>query len=181
MLGKCFASNLGTRAIQCNPQDVSGTQRYRFFATALTSHKDELKTNQVTQSKSESRKVRNNVHPPSFQENGTQYDEVKAITSPSSTNNAPPSESQQLTKIQLEKITREKERKEQEAALPPFTDKESLKAYRVFLEDNKKKDFVLREKELDEKMKQKLKIIEDDLYARYSKDSKLNEEKIEVQ
>ena len=86
----------------------------------------------------------------------------------------------QISQIELEKIARKQERKAQEAALPPVTDKESLEAYRIFLEENERKDFALREKELDETMKEKLKCIEEDLHNRYRKENETNQHKIEV-
>jgi hypothetical protein len=215
MSGTCFSSNLGARAVQCNPQDVTGTQRYRFFATALTNHHHQqhqqhhpqgdhkFKSNQkqkIQQKLSSSSSSQpsqgdqekddinyNSFPPPLFQSSGTQTDEVKTILiSPynndneNNKNNQSKNTIKQKSKIQLEKIAREKERKEQEAALPPVTDKASLEQYTAFLEENEKKDFALREKELDEKMKQKLKDIEENLYDRYTKDSALNKEKVEV-
>lgn len=201
----CFSSNLGAKALECNPQDVTGTQRYKFFATALTGsgHKETLLTlsdniNQTTktspQSQSKAQKQQkstersnNNLPPPIFQESSTQTNDVKVLPSlpslssfSSNENNEPNKEQQLMAEIQLEKIAREKERKEQEAALPPVTDKQSLEAYRIFLEENEKKDFALREKELDEMMKLKLKSIEENLYERYMNSSLLNQEKVEV-
>ena len=186
MLGTCFSSDLGARAVQCDPQNVSGTQRYRFFATALTSDKRILKSKK-RRSKSANTEENYNGNNKNdkkilrgcFQTSGTQTEEVRPI-SPLEDDNDQPEESKPLTQLQLEKMAREKERKEQEAALPPLTDKESLEAYRIFLEENEKKDFALREKELDEKMNEKMRRIKEDLYERYAKDTATNHKKIEV-
>ncbi len=220
MPGTCFSSNLGARAVQCNPQDVSGTQRYRFFATALINQKEEAlvvsqrRTRKRQQSSSSSSSLSHCHHNggsrsriqsqnnkkdssslSSFVSNGTQTDRVRRKDEEITLFSSPPStlDSQQthqspegkklpqpLSLIEMEKIAREKERKEQEAALPPVTDKESLEAYRIFLEENEHKDFALREKELDEIMKAKLKRIKEDLQSRYRKENEMNQEKIEV-
>ena len=206
-----FSSNLGARAVECNPQNVSGKQRYRFFATALTdqneaqglkkrrmrkpeqamsfksSHNERSRYRIKSQDEKDDRQVSS-----SLVSNGTQTDTVKIkemmVSSTSSLDsskqNQPPQndppKSKELNSIELEKISREKERKEQEATLPPLTDKESLEAYRVFLEENERKDFALREKELDAIMRDKLKRIKDDLHCRYRKENDMNQTKIEV-
>lgn len=197
-----FSSNLGARAVQCNPQDVSGTQRYRFFATALTNQKEALvlkrrarkrqqassfSTNKNKTTKSRN-KNHNNCSSASFVNSGTQTDEVKVKIIPTRSLDSQENDCSkdeipkvsQVSQIELEKIAREVERKAQEAALPPVTDKESLEAYRIFLEENERKDFALREKELDEMMKEKLKRIEEDLHNRYKKENETNQNKIDV-
>lgn len=200
MPGKSSISyDLGTRSVQCNPQDVSGTKRFRFFATAAltTSQNNILKSIQSENSMKNNdgnssfkkddgymkNKIKHNVaiHR-TFQSCGVQTETVKVISSPpsSSKNEEKRNEPQQLTALQLEKIARIKERKEQEAALPPVTDKKSLEAYRIFLEENETKDFNLREKEIDEAMNEKMKRIEGSLYERYEKNRVFNEEKVKV-
>ncbi len=194
-----ISSDLGTRSVQCNPQDVSGTKRFRFFATAAltTSQNNILKSIQSENSMKNNdgnssfkkddgymkNKIKHNVviHR-TFQSCGVQTETVKVISSPpsSSQNEEKRNEPQQLTGLQLEKIARIKERKEQEAALPPVTDKKSLEAYRIFLEENETKDFNLREKEIDEAMNEKMKRIERSLYERYEKNRVFNEEKVKV-
>lgn len=184
MLGTCFSSDLGARAVQCDPQNVSGTQRYRFFATALTNDTTILKFKKRRWKPPDTKDDYNDKNEkkspqPCFQHGGTQTEEVRPISPPQDDYDQP-EKPQPLTQLQLEKIDRENERKEQEEALPPLTDKESLEAYRVFLEENEKKDFALREKELDEKMSEKMRRIEKNLYERYAKDTATNQKKIEL-
>ena len=188
MAGRCFSSNLGANAVQCNPQDVSGTQRYKFFATALTNHKESVirpkhlsrKSSQQSQQQHLNNKIEKVTRPLHFENVGTQTVDVKVIPTDDTKRNEDENEQALLTPIQMEKIKREEERKQQEKALPPVTDKESLEAYRIFLEENERKDFALREKELDVQMEKKLQSIEEKLYNRYTKDSESNQKKIEV-
>jgi len=184
MKGK-FSSDLGARTVQCNPRDVTGAKRFRFFASARSSRSESLNVlqNQSNRRLSNSGNVNSTVDDmkSSFESCGIQTEDVKAIyPSEEDENDTKSFETKPLTLLQLEKMTREKERREQEAALPPVTDKQSLEAYRIFLEENEKKDFKLREKELDDKLNQRLKRIERNLYERYKKSEEIHDEKIQV-
>jgi len=70
-------------------------------------------------------------------------------------------------RIELEREKRRNERKEQENALPPLKDSKGIEAYRRFLEENERKDFQLREKELDDEIERKLTKVKEDLNRRF--------------
>jgi hypothetical protein len=70
-------------------------------------------------------------------------------------------------RIEMERERRKRERKAQEEALPPLKDAKAIRVYRRFLEENERKDFELREKELDDEIEMKLQKIKKNLKKRY--------------
>lgn len=70
-------------------------------------------------------------------------------------------------RIEMEREKRKRERKAQEEALPPLKDAKAIRVYRRFLEENERKDFQLREKELDDEIEMKLQKIKKNLKKRY--------------
>lgn len=185
-MSSCFSSDLGTRR---SVQNISsGTHRYKFFSTAVSNRKRALTFRKQNSRRPDSsstaiQEQRPNEPPRIYHESGTQTEQVRPIMSSLSstfTVNEKVQSEPPLSEIQLEKIARKKERREQEAALPPVTGKKSLEAYRVFLEENETKDFVLREKELDHQLNERMKEIERNLYTRYEKSNSSNQGKVEV-
>ena len=144
--------------------DVSGAQRFKYFSNAFplpspspTSHilADEKSTCYESPSKQRM-----------YKESGTQTE--KYVHRMSESEKKVKLEKDIAKKIHIDRMKRQRERREQEAALPPMTDPKSIKAYRIFLEENEQKDFALREKELDDSIQRKLQTIKDDLENRFS-------------
>lgn len=172
---------LGAGTSQCIPKDVSGSQRHLFFSsqTGTLSHSD---VQFVLQNESE-HYDEESVNKPIFTNNGTQ------------TNNEEYWKAKRIHKILISIKCKERDitekanmrrkqhqenKRKEESLLPHVTDKESLMAYKIFLEDNEKKEFMIREEELEEQMKLKYDMIVQSLHARYKQGDALKEQRIEA-
>ena len=89
-------------------------------------------------------------------------------------------ETQVQKEIALARKERERERREQEASLPPLTEESSIEVYRAFLEEDEKKKFALREKEIDHLMKHKLNKFRQKLLSKYAANEAIKEFRIKV-
>ena len=155
-----FGSNLGEHITSF---DVSGGHRFKYFTNAISlpsisssSHKFEVRGENTVEKKYTNAGAQTEVyvHVPEHEE---KEEFRKALQ-----------EKEIMRMIQIERKKREQERKEQEAGLPPMTDEVGVKAYRAYLEENEKKDFSLREKELDDAAERKLLQIEEHIMKKYA-------------
>lgn len=205
-----FSSNLGTGTAQCSPLDVSGTRRFKYFTSpefeygnrytqlphhsAIASMDEELSsTPQIEErldngedSDVDRTKWKVPVHFATYCNSGTQTTNDssssgvmdKEIQVTNNDNDDQPNE--QWIEFKLEKKQWEEDRETRVSALPPVTDEKSLRKYRTFVEESEKKEYALKEKELDCIMNQKLEKFQRNLFKRYSQSDLLVEERIEA-
>ena len=170
-----FSSNLGE---QITSSDVSGPHRFRFFsnAVALPSQQSELLP-PSSPLNGEQENHQYQYHEKVFAESGSQTDAYIHIVNQEEKDKRQKALHEEAIRrqIQLKRKARAKERHEQEAALPPMTNEEGVQAYRRFLEENEKKDYSLRETELDEAIQRKLMTIQEDLKKRYGNDEEMKD------
>jgi hypothetical protein len=164
-----FASNLGEHITS---SDVSGAHRFKFFSNAAA-----LPFQPNSRPKSPLQEVgvhvvsaANQCDKTKYVESGSQTEIYVHVISQEEKDKKQTAlrEKEIMRRIQFAREERERERQEQEAALPSMTDEKGMKAYRHFLEENETKDFSLREKELDDAIQRKLLTIQEDLKMRYS-------------
>jgi len=80
----------------------------------------------------------------------------------------------------INRIERDRDRREMEKTLPPITDSTTLELHRKFLEDQERKDFKLRENEINEEMTKRLEDFQRSLYGRDAESKFLMEQRVEA-
>lgn len=108
-------------------------------------------------------------------DNGTSLPEVLSLEHLTCRNGELPA-----TEREIARIERGRERKEQEAALPPITDEATLNAHRQFLKEQETKEFDLREKEIDDMMAVRLDTFKRSLFEKDQESEFVTEHRIEV-
>ena len=171
---------LGEGTSHCVPQDVSGSQRHLFFSShsSTLSHSD---PQFVLDTESES--YRESFNEPTFTNIGTQTNDEEYWKAKRIHTNLLKikSKEQDITdKANVRRKQLREQKRTEELSLPPVTDKESLMAYRIFLEENEKKEFMIREEELEEQMKLKFEMITKSLHARYHQGETRKEQRVEA-
>jgi len=170
---------LGAGTSQCVPQDVSGSQRHLFFSSQSTFSHSERQF--VFQNDSESNDK--SLNEPLFTNHSTQTsdDEYwKAKRVQKILLGIRCKEQDIANRANMRRRQHQENKRKEELLLPPVTDKESLMTYRLFLEEHEKKEFMIREEELEERMKLKFDMITKSLHARYRKGDTKHEQRIEA-
>ncbi len=187
-----FALHLGQGTTKGVHFNVSGTHRYKYFASPFTlpfeddenCFDDDESEHDVGSGSGSGSALDRQQQQRSFSNAGSQTHEEYVLpttmTRISDEDIAAMKREEAIRKcIKLEREKRQQERKDQEASLPPIVDSRTAEMYRKFLEENERKDFALREKELDDSIQRKLEAKKEDLRKRYdeNKNSKVIPEK----
>jgi len=89
------------------------------------------------------------------------------------------------TNKEIVRIIRARERREEAKSLPPITDDASTNIHKKFLEDQEKKDFLIKEKELEQIMNDRLEDFQIKMIAKNNKNelkmqSRMNVSKVRI-
>lgn len=182
---------------------VSGTQRFKYFATPadfspqyhLFPKKGDEKVANLSQlpkrwqkSNDSNNHDRCNALEP-IHSDGTRLSKVKvkrkkkktSSNDEDSCNDVPQSpKSAALDEIRMERELWEREKKEKEALLSHVTDEESIQRYQTILQESEKKGFELKEKEMDEIIELKMKAITQRIQKQFASNNAAMEDRAKV-
>lgn len=172
-----FGTNLGVATATCDHRDVSGTRRFKYFTSAISIHPGQYGEYDDSE----------NLDPfveqqeksaPIYIDNGTQTETpVPRKLSLDEERHMFMDEIPELVCIRQERGQLEVERRKQMAKIPSKTEE---KAWAASLEENRRKDFALREKELDLVIQHKMMLVKKDLYKKDAHEENENKERVKT-